>query len=592
MQELTNLHASLAATAAQAQHSQAVIVAKGSPGTASPSQDNVTKKQALQQHTKSNGSHVGEGAAHPDALNGHRRASYGPVPTSQYGPSRADPMLYNHPTYAAHRHSDSTFAYAPTPSSDPARHQHPHDTLEAEAAYYQHTPRMSYPFGYEAPSGLFGAPRGHLYQPLGATYPPGGRHSPPESHHLGQGQLYDDYHAPPPHHAMARPGEYDESSAAPMYDHMFPEHYTPTHGYQSTLSASQVRNSTLAKAYPFSPGPKSSHGRPGTSDRPMLPPLGSASRPGTSSGSLLPASPSHPGSLRPLSSQGGVGGTSSYSRPPTGSGTGDLTDAFHFRRRNSMLDFTEMSLDHGRSESRPGTSSAMPPPEGAPPSRGGRNSIVSLNSAGSLGTDRTRPLSSSGRLDSSRSILPQPDATRLPPSVASEGTRTSPTMGGAAGGSPFQFQPPPLSSGGREGHGTASGSSSSAVASFLRDRPLTGSGSRRGMALNDRTGSRDGVHGPHQRGGEPGGWRSPSTSPTATRRPRPYTSAGNEGGEGCTRIDEEDHKGQSHDAEDGDEGYKPAPISDTKRVSIASLLGDDTPAPTRSRPTTAGAAAP
>lgn len=269
-------------------------------------------------------------------------------------------------------------------------------------------------------------------------------------------------------------GRSEVANAAPAFMEAFADNYS---GFQSSLSADQVRASTLAKAHPLSPTSPGSGAAAGslTGDRPVLPPLSSSglSRPGTSQGgpSLLPPlSPTQLPSLRPSSSQ--VNGGELMSRPPTSSG--DLGRAFRFRR-SSMLDLPEMGLD-----SRPATSSgAAGPNDAGTPSRS-----VNTRLGTSLSThiaEKLRPLSSSGRLNSANSNFTFGDPLRSPRTAGNNDAKTSPD--GGASSSPFRFQPPPLSSGGpasagpsRSGPTSASGSSQapkSAAAYFFKDRPLT-----------------------------------------------------------------------------------------------------------------------
>ncbi|CAO1619657.1 unnamed protein product [Sympodiomycopsis kandeliae] len=618
MQELTNLHASLAASAAQAQHSQAVIVAKnngasdpasavGSTSGPSVEQELPGKKQRIGSLTEVSSGPLEKrrasyASASANATNAHLAASShlrSPQDPSSFGAQVYEADAHGHPR-GAYRASQSAFAYDPHMSQDPG--------FASSAG-----PRGSYPFAYGTSSYHVAnttSPRGNqqLYQhpqyayPISPSMDAGA--SPHRMSYPYHGHAYSREFSPT-HAAAVRRGSRHEDRQAPMEEDMFPEHYTPAFGYQSTLSSSQVRNSTLAKAHPLSPSlPGSSHGRPPTSgsisnDRPLLPPLGSLSRPGTSSGMYLPSPPrtgtSSGGhgslSLRPLSSHG-FGSSSGFSRPPTGSGTGDLTAAFQFRRRNSMLDLPEMPLEtgagasvgggltngasssdhrlgtaHSQSSNSKDSNAVMPPPSRG---GGGPGRTNSTGSSAALGGEKLRPLSSSGRFHAHRG-----NASRYqspPPSMQHHQT--------VGGSSPFQYQVPPINAGGSSG-------SSSTVASFLKDRPLTGSGPRvAGRLLVD---ANEQERGGGEERGEQHRQGSSSTSPTSTRlgslfvKKRPFTSSGIL--ETPPQDDQEAEEAEHRDADYATPTEEPA----SRRVSIANLLDNDGANAPKSRPSTANA---
>lgn len=636
MQELTNLHASLAASAAQAQHAQALIVPKTDGTTSSPplpKKAGARQPKAMSKDRKNSKQSMTAGYAPAEigSLSGYAN-NFHPLATSAADSSRVDTYRrslpsaqlvpspssseqhpyhfssFGHPGVVGYRNSDPNFAYGSTAPANMYDHFHGslHDegqrSLNTEqTAQQQKQPisanllasRNSYPFdsGMEMTAGSAPfASRSNVFY---------GRDEQQSSPHQ-------DWQASPSRRNSLQPNGIDSSSLnglpppPPTYGNLFSDQYA---GFQSTLSANQVRTSTLANAHPLSPSlPPTSHGRPPTaSDRPVLPPLtassGSLSRPGTSSGALTsflpPLSPTQTPSGRPLSSHGDA-----WFRPPTASG--DLGKAFRFQRRSSMLDLPEMNLD-----SRPASSAAaMPPPEGAPPhSRGGggvsRGSLTFSN--GSLG-EKLRPLSSSGRLGSAASFgtgslfgesSKAPSTFGASPSKGPEAAerKTSPSAS-----SPFRFQPPPLA---RQGASTTTLASagSSTAASFFKDRPLTSQAARSVATNGASAGDVDnhgGLHTPVKRTARFESTDSDSrelpklpslpVSPALGARERVLKNRPSTSGDllpsrrfGSPPPGKDtaasEARGQSHSAQ-----RSPSPVArpdSSRRVSIASLVGKD-----------------
>lgn len=510
MQELTNLHASLAASAAQAQHAQALIITRQetggntSPTSGKKTTSNRQSRPAAGRERKGSKQHIptsdepssattlSDGLSPLTPLAGQvdRVASFRKALPSAHlgGPSSPSESAYSYPQFApatlAYRNSDPSFGYGngvgPEGYAMSTSIHPPHSSPGSEAAYHSSGysvsgPRASYPFDADMESvhgaGSFAARHGSFYaryENLSASH---SEWAPPTDAASRRDSLEV---ATVDGHALA--GALPPAPPS-TFGNLFPEQCI---GFSRSLSANQVRTSTLAKAHPLSPSlPPTSQGRPPTSDRPILPPLtssgGTSSRPDTSSGALSsflpPLSPTQASLGRPGSSHG-----EGWFRPPTASG--DLGRAFRFQRRNSMLDLPEMSLD-----SRPATSGAMLPPEGAPPhSRAGAS--FSRGSTGLPGGplgEKLRPLSSSGCLGSSGGIFGESSRLLANGAYQNGGTaaddpRTSPNAH-----SPFRFQPPPLARCGPS-YANNNSSSVSVAASFFRDRPLTSHSLRSGTA--------------------------------------------------------------------------------------------------------------
>lgn len=501
LHKLTNLHSNLAAAAAQSQHAQALVVVRndsngnGSSGVTTPEKSKAKARPASLQRRRSS---KAPGSSPPKGDSTGFTDGIAPFAPSDRGvgqldvphkivPSHANPGFdegYDRlPVYGSgqySRQSDPAFAYggANDPSEQSRRH-----AANGRASLSHGAPWSGFPQS-GGQRGSFSFAPGQTTNGGSGAYP---MNTSPrfEDSHPGQlGPAWGDVAPRGAEDAAQRPeerrpswsvaGRSEVPGAAPAFMEAFADNYS---GFQSSLSADQVRASTLAKAHPLSPTSPGGGAAAGslTGDRPVLPPLSSSglSRPGTSQGgpSLLPPlSPTQLPSLRPGSSQ--VNGGELMSRPPTGSG--DLGRAFRFRR-SSMLDLPEMGL-----ESRPATSSgAAGPNDAGTPSRS-----VNTRLGTSLSThiaEKLRPLSSSGRLNSANSNFTFGDPLRSPRTAGNSDAKTSPD--GGASSSPFRFQPPPLSSGGpasagpsRSGPTSASGSSQapkSAAAHFFKDRPLT-----------------------------------------------------------------------------------------------------------------------
>ncbi|CAO1631823.1 unnamed protein product [Parajaminaea phylloscopi] len=623
MQELTNLHASLAASAAQAQHAQAIVVPKqDGGGNTSPSassrkgSSSSSGRQIRPAAKERKGSkhqilHAGESVAAtsidaagpmgPMALSSNDRAGAlrKSLPSAHLGgPLSPSEPAYSYPQFAsttlAYRNSDSAFAYNSSVPHDEFASMHasthvPHSPTEIGTSFPDYPaagPRASYPFDATV-DGMHAAPpyptrSTSLY---GRDVNVSSAHADWMSAHDAPSSRRNSMN-PPGLESQALPGL---PPPPPTFGNLFSDQHM---GFQRTLSANQVRTSTLAKAHPLSPSlPPSSHGRPPTADRPILPPLtatgGSASRPGTSSGApsafLAPLSPTQAPLSRPGSSHG-----EGWFRPPTASG--DLGRAFRFQRRNSMLDLPEIGLD-----SRPATSNAMPPPEGgslhsrsgAAYSRGGTGASVGSTA------EKLRPLSSSGRLGSSGGVFgenyrPTSNGAFRHTALERDEVRTSPTAH-----SPFRFQPPPLSRSGLP-NGSPAGSSS-AAASFFKDRPLTSHASQKGHRKQRQVGANsdrltrfqiaerdddddndDGSENGDADESRGNGLSGAGDAPIAVLKKRPFTSGDLPPPRFGSRPSSKGNSADARDEEGQTESIAPSVRPDSsRRVSIASLIGQE-----------------
>lgn len=532
MAELTGLHASLAASAAQTQHTHAVVVPTSqvqhgannvgggeTQGTkrrrsksSAKTEDHQTQGigssskapaqgQAFSNSGTSTSNHSPMEGLPPVNVNG--RGSISGASVAQPAMSTAGPS-YSYPSAPAnhlpYRNSDSMFAYGPPDSNLGS-----FINGQQDSSYHGAAPpltRASYPFDHE--SSLY-HPQVQQYHQHHHPQPPVHQHprfaaatmyAQAASSNAALGQYTDGVNTAFPHYVAAPAGRASapdalwtrrtsqtgfglsppqlpmagygrhqssmEQQPAPIFNQFFSEQYTPGgYSYQSTLSADQVRTSTLAKAHPLSPSlPSSSHGRPPTSslDRRTLPPIGSLSRPGTSQGANALPAPLSPTQL-PVTTISANQADGGGSRPPTSGG--DLGRAFRFTRRSSMLDLPEMTLDN-----RPASSSMRPPEGAAPSSRAGLpgGSHRGIFDSASNGYDSFRGFSSAGRLNSSSGLSALGDPMRTPstsygPMDGAFELRTSPN-----GASPFRFQAPDVT---RD-------EATTSAAEFFRDRPLTG----------------------------------------------------------------------------------------------------------------------
>jgi hypothetical protein len=549
MQELTSLHSSLAASAAQAQVAHAQVLGKAGPNPSAafvpmsngPSVVPARRKSSM---TAVKASGVPMNKKRASLANISRRDSIisqssaparsndeayfadqkeaSPASSSYYhaysevpmaiAPSSASTTMSNGQSTLMPNGDDHGFQYARPPSSSGAYSTFAHSTFGHGAIPAGAPPQEAPYYGHYDHSALYTgmAPTSSLATSTPETFSHLGANAPIE---------YNGYAAPLSHayQHQSEMSEWRNHEVGPRGE----EHYHPEGGavksnsnFQSTLSAHlAMRAPILRPGRGVSPPPSTSHSlRPGSSssispmDRPVLPPLSSLSRPGTGhsnttgprSGLMDPSQVSF--LFRPSSS------SSDDKRPYTS------PSEPHLAKRPTLPSVRTTSAV------RPGSrGSVLDPPSLFETSKS--------RMASQLPFEARRATSSAGRESAADRLKASPPTSH----------------------SPFRFQPPPL-----PGQGATAQQGLTSYRPISRDRPLTGNLPSLSTTLDSLKRSRE------LRGRE---------EDYETKRLRPFTSGdlpppssfGNTSGVGENMKQEED------------ETYI-EPNGGARRISIASLV--------------------
>ncbi|CEH12819.1 rna polymerase ii transcription factor [Ceraceosorus bombacis] len=468
MAELTGLHTTLAASAAQAQHARAQVLGKANTLTAGQATSATNRRKStggrLKQESRSDsrrGSWVEALSPEMNAYVSPQQAAHVASPYAQRGAfptaSHVEGFGANSPVYH--------FGSRGSLSGPAGNAAHPSEPLSAPAHAASHGFAYTFPAPSEANThgGYELDNRHHLGGAANGGYPYGAEIHPP---YPSRGHLEPTHNSAPAESADWR---FDAHHGAPHEYQDAPRRVSQQpSGFQSTLAAHlQMRTPTLAKGRVSPPLPGSSHGRPfsshgarpgsaggppsAVSDRPILPPLSSLSRPGTGHGGPSPGIPrsSHgTGSALPFGSNLGDSSTSDR-RPGTSSanagdfGTSSSTVPAAVRgvsrptSRSGLLDLTSLPSLVSPIEARPATGS-----NSRLPSRAGISSS-SANASSSVFRFQPPPLQRDAR-GVPGGILERPGSSSGPHDVRSTGlSRSRPgSSSGPRGGVSFDILPP------------------------------------------------------------------------------------------------------------------------------------------------------
>ena len=445
MQDLTSLHSTLAANAAQAQVAHAQVLSKplgGAPvGQSSAVHPASRRKSSV---TVKGASTLAKKRHSIVAKEGRRDSTHARTtpPTRLDGrPSSASPHGY----FADQRD--------PSPTSNGAGYYHTYSSGAAGPAPEGHSASAGHGFQYSRPPSSSGPYSAFASSAYTSSAPESGHYSSygqaPASHYTGSASThtayppafgaqhdakhhhYDAYQVSPPPFHQTDVVEWRGHELGPRGEDYYSSESNPIRSnFQSTLSAHlAMRTPILRPGRAFSPPPSTAHsGRPSSSssmatmDRPVLPPLSSLSRPGTAhstNAAPAPAGFAANGSRRPslMDSNGHI---------PALPGLGDDRRPYtspadqHLSTSNGRPTLPSVSTTGGMRPSSRGT--VMDQPSMIHSAKGTAR-LPPHTASGSMTRSYSRPSSSAGHGD--------PLAERL---------RTSPP----SSHSPFHFQPPPL----------------------------------------------------------------------------------------------------------------------------------------------------